>query len=93
MTTIHVPIMECSVCNEPAVLRLSYRIFRKEGEPATEMMYQRDCKHKSGMLQPRQRDDELPASHVSSMMFENAGVDCVTAPLIVPTDCVPTDHE
>lgn len=54
-----VPIMECSVCETPWVLRVSYRLpfGVAEGEPfdPTEWLYQRDCKCWEPNSRPRVR--------------------------------------
>lgn len=41
---VDVPVMRCTVCDAPYVLRFSLRMTA----PA-EWMYQRDCKHKTGL--------------------------------------------
>lgn len=43
MTTVQVPVVRCTVCDTPYVLRFSLRMTA----PA-EWVYQRDCKHKAG---------------------------------------------
>lgn len=41
---VDVPIVRCTVCNAPYVLRFSLRI-----SAGAEWLYQRDCKHKTGL--------------------------------------------
>lgn len=80
---VRVPVMECSVCQVPAVLRWSFLF----GGGGSELMYQRDCKHKSGELRPRPAaGDELGASVTYGSGDES--VQCATVRFVLPDDCV-----
>lgn len=41
---VQVPVVRCTVCDVPYVLRFSLRM-----TPPAEWLYQKDCKHKTGL--------------------------------------------
>lgn len=78
------PVMECSVCQTPAVLRWSF-VFGRAGGDGNELMYQRDCKHRSGSLGPR-----LAGEGERSIDYTQDGtvIACATVPFILPDDAL-----
>ena len=54
MQTVKVPVIHCSTCAMPYVLRRTVGRITSE---SPEYMYQRDCKHYTPMIEPSSADD------------------------------------
>lgn len=80
---VRVPVMECSVCEVPAVLRWSFLF-----GGGSELMYQRDCKHKSGELRPRPASDNAELATSVTYGSGDESVQCATVRFVLPDDCV-----
>lgn len=80
---IYVPVFECPTCEVPAVLRWSLSL---TGGGA-ELLYQRDCKHRT-QLRPRAAMVDVERFTEVNVGAGTEPVRCATVRFVVPDDCV-----